>query len=173
MRTQTLQSIVENLMEAPNLSDHAKRTSELCVQMGEVLSFDLKQLDRLRNAGLLHDIGKMADDQQIVRKPSHLTPEEKLELRRHSELGYRILSLNNEFSPIAEYILLHHEHWDGSGYPKGIFGKDIPLIARIIALTNTYDSLTRNLPYRARAFQAGRAGQNCKRFRAKIRPRTG
>ena len=98
--------------------------------------------------GQIHDIGKIAIDERILNKVEPLTPEEWIDIRRHPEIGYRILSSATEYAQIAGDILAHHEHWDGRGYPKGIAGEAIPLRARIIAVAESYEAMTSSRPYR-------------------------
>ena len=95
-----------------------------------------------------HDIGKINIDESILAKPGPLTDTERLEVQRHAETGYRILSSVSGFANIAEHVLAHHERWDGRGYPKGLKGKEIPLEARIIAVAEAYDAMTTETPYR-------------------------
>ena len=105
-------------------------------------------LNELRTLGLLHDIGKIAIDNSILNKSDRLTKEEWNEIKRHPEIGYRILSSVNDMAELAGFILAHHERWDGKGYPKGIKGTDIPLQARITAVADAYDAMTSKRAYR-------------------------
>jgi len=98
--------------------------------------------------GLLHDIGKIAIDDSILNKPGKLTEQEWEEIKRHPDIGYRILSTSYDFLELADCILAHHEKWAGTGYPKGLKGEDIPRIARIIAIADSYDAMTSERPYR-------------------------
>lgn len=97
---------------------------------------------------MLHDIGKIAIDDQILKKPSALTFEEFEKMKRHPEAGYRIASTIPELAGVADYILAHHERWDGTGYPAGLAGEAIPLAARIMSVADAYDAMTSNRPYR-------------------------
>lgn len=96
----------------------------------------------------MHDIGKASIDLGLLHKETPLDKNEREELQKHAEIGYRILNSTNIHSQIAWYILSHHERFDGTGYPKGLRGEEIPLISRIIHLVESYDHLTRNLPYK-------------------------
>ena len=96
----------------------------------------------------MHDIGKMGIDESILNKPERLNDDERKEIRRHPEIGYRILSSSNDFSEIAEYVLKHHERLDGKGYPGGFKGKDISMQSRIIAIADAFDAMTSDRPYR-------------------------
>ncbi len=108
-------------------------------------SDDLKMLKIISN---LHDIGKIAINDKILNKPGKLTNEEWDEIKRHPEIGYRILSSIPEYARIAEDILSHHENYDGKGYPRGLKGEEIPIRARIIALADAYDAMISDRPYR-------------------------
>ncbi|MHB9127699.1 MAG: HD-GYP domain-containing protein, partial [Candidatus Humimicrobiaceae bacterium] len=87
-------------------------------------------------------IGKIGIDENMLNSAGRLSDIEWIEIKRHSEIGYRILSSLNEFSQISEYVLAHHERWDGNGYPKGLEGKEIPFESRIIAIANSYSAMT-------------------------------
>ncbi|NTW91654.1 MAG: HD-GYP domain-containing protein [Erysipelotrichaceae bacterium] len=112
------------------------------------MNLDSHIVSKLRIAGLMHDIGKIGIPDSILDKPDRLTEEEFNLIRKHSEVGYRILSAANEFSEIADYILAHHERWDGMGYPKGLKGSDIPIYARIISVADSFDAMTSDRAYR-------------------------
>jgi HD-GYP domain-containing protein (c-di-GMP phosphodiesterase class II) len=112
------------------------------------LGLNNKDIEELRTLGLLHDIGKIALDNEILDKPGRLNDAERREVRRHVETGYRIMSSLNEFAPLANNILTHHERWDGQGYPQGLKGESIPLAARILTVAEAYDVLTTDKPYR-------------------------
>ena len=148
MRSITIQTIIQTLYETHELEEkHSRRVSDLCVAIGKELSFSARELAELKTIGLLHDIGKIAIDKAILSKSNTLTDMEWMEIKRHPEIGYRILSSVNDLSEIAQYVLAHHEHWDGSGYPKGLKGNKIPFKARIITLADAYDSMTSYRPY--------------------------
>lgn len=148
MRSITIQTIIQTLYETHELEEkHSKRVSDLCVAIGKELSFGTRELVELKSIGLLHDIGKIAIDKAILSKSTPLTDMEWMEIKRHPEIGYRILSSVNDLSETAQYVLAHHEHWDGSGYPKGLKKNEIPFKARIISLADAYDSMTSFRPY--------------------------
>ena len=150
MRGKAIESIINSLHErSPGEKIHGKRVSELCVTIGEALGMKKDEVDELKTLGLLHDIGKSAISDKILNKPEKLTGEEYSEIRRHPEIGYRILIITTEFSEIAHYVLAHHERWDGKGYPKGLAGKVIPLQSRICSIANAYDVMTRDQPYQS------------------------
>jgi HD-GYP domain-containing protein (c-di-GMP phosphodiesterase class II) len=116
--------------------------------MGEALGLYESEIQELKTVGLLHDIGKIAVDENILNKPGKLTEDEREEINKHPEIGYRILSSVNDMSEMAEYVLAHHERWDGGGYPKGLKGEEIPLQARIMAVADTFDAMTSERAYR-------------------------
>jgi HD-GYP domain-containing protein (c-di-GMP phosphodiesterase class II) len=116
--------------------------------MGLALGLSQEDISELRTVGLMHDLGKITIDDRILDKPGILSNSELSEIKKHVETGYRILSSVNEFAHLAEYVLSHHERWDGKGYPNGLKGKEIPLEARIIAVADTYDAMTSDRPYR-------------------------
>ena len=149
MRNQTIQMFVQTLYEKNEREKlHSERVSYLCKTVGEALCLSRDDIKELQTVGLMHDIGKIAIDSQILNKPDLLNASEWLEIKRHVETGYRILSSVNEFSQLAEYVLFHHESWDGTGYPKGLKGKEIPMASRIIAVADAYDAMTSDRPYR-------------------------
>lgn len=98
---------------------------------------------------MLHDIGKVAIDENILNKPGKLIDEEWEKIKRHPEIGYRILSSVNDMAEMSEYVLAHHERWDGKGYPKGLKGEEIPLKSRIIAIADAFDAMTSERAYRS------------------------
>jgi len=116
--------------------------------MGKALSLSEGEIEELKTVGLLHDIGKIAIEESILNKPAKLNYDEWEEIKRHPEIGYRILSTVNDLSEIAEYVLAHHERWDGKGYPKGLKGKEIPFVSRIITIADAFDAMTSERSYR-------------------------
>jgi HD-GYP domain-containing protein (c-di-GMP phosphodiesterase class II) len=106
------------------------------------------EISSLKVIGLLHDIGKIALEESILNKPAKLTEQEWEEVKQHPSIGYRILSSSYDMLELAELVLLHHERWDGGGYPKGMKGEDIPLLTRIITIADSYDAMTSERPYR-------------------------
>lgn len=137
-KSSLLQLITSSLFEKyPDEREHAASVSDHCRQMGEALSLSTKEVSDLELAGLLHDIGKIGLDDLGHHYPDFdMTPE----FKRHCEIGYQITRSVYEFSHIAEFIYAHHERFDGTGYPNGIKGQDIPLQARIIKITNDFSS---------------------------------
>jgi len=127
---------------------HSKRVCEICKEITTRMNFDEDAINQIMIAGLTHDIGKMGVDENILNKSGKLNTDEWKEIRKHPEIGYRILSSVNEFSEMAQYVLEHHERWDGNGYPKGLKGEEISLQARIIGIADAYDAMTSDRSYR-------------------------
>jgi HD-GYP domain-containing protein (c-di-GMP phosphodiesterase class II) len=120
---------------------------DLAARIAQRLGLDESQIELTRLAASLHDLGKLAIPEEILRKPSELNESERLVLQRHPQIGYRMLeSLGVE--PIAEWVLHHHERWDGDGYPDRLRGDEIPLGARIIFVADAYDAMTSERVYR-------------------------
>ncbi|MBC3888598.1 diguanylate cyclase [Acetobacterium paludosum] len=151
MRGKTVDTIIKTLYEKNKREEqHSHRVSKLCERLGRVLGLSEYKVKELKTVGLLHDIGKIAIDERILNKPEKLTDVEWTEIKRHSEIGYRILSTVHEMSEMAEYVLAHHERWNGTGYPKGLKGEEIPLESRIIAIADAYDAMTSERSYRSK-----------------------
>jgi putative nucleotidyltransferase with HDIG domain len=127
---------------------HVLRMQEVGVALARQLELPHSELNRLKLAILLHDIGKITVPEEILRKPGPLTPEEWERVKKHPEVGYRIARATPEFAQVAEEIYAHHERFDGSGYPRGLQGEAIPLLARIIAIADAYDTMRYGRPYK-------------------------
>ena len=128
--------------------EHAQRLAGLCKMIGQVINLSQKSLDELELLSMLHDIGKVGIDDRILNKPDSLTKEEWTVMKKHSEIGYRIVSATPDLASVAEYILCHHERWDGKGYPQGLKGDQIPLLSRILAVADSFDAMTEDRVYR-------------------------
>jgi HD-GYP domain-containing protein (c-di-GMP phosphodiesterase class II) len=128
---------------------HTDRLTDLAHRTGQALGLNRDDLRDLRWGAYLHDLGKLEIDEQLLRKPEPLKPEEWLVMRSHADLGHR-LTANLPFLPdrVRAVVRSHHERWNGSGYPDRLRGEDIPILARIIAVCDTYDALTTEKPYR-------------------------
>ncbi|HAM63941.1 MAG: hypothetical protein A2Y20_02600 [Firmicutes bacterium GWF2_51_9] len=147
--SKTIDIIMNSLYEKNNREmDHSRRVSEICEAIATKLHFDRSEIHKIKVAGLMHDIGKIGIPDSILNKVGALTREEWHEIRQHSEVGYRILSSANEFSELSEFVLAHHERWDGKGYPKGLKGDEIPVQSRIIAIADAFDAMTSDRTYR-------------------------
>jgi diguanylate cyclase (GGDEF)-like protein/PAS domain S-box-containing protein len=144
-----LASIMATMFErSQETEEHAERLSRLSKEVGEMLQLPQKSLDELELFAMLHDIGKVGIDDRILNKPGKLNDEEWAVMKKHPEIGYRIAVSSPELEPIAEYILSHHERWDGNGYPQGLKGEDIPLLSRILSVADAYDAMTEDRVYR-------------------------
>ncbi|MBN2072604.1 MAG: diguanylate cyclase [Actinobacteria bacterium] len=141
---------------------HVKRMEGLALMLGKNLKLSKTELDELTMLSALHDIGKIAVADSIILKPGKLTPEEWEMVKKHPEVGYRIAKSSVDLAAIADAILYHHENWDGSGYPEGIKGTEIPLMARIISIVDSFNAMTSDRPYR-RAFSRERAIKEIKK----------
>jgi diguanylate cyclase (GGDEF)-like protein len=149
MRGKTVNAIITTLHEKNKREEqHSCRVSKLCERMGMALGLPEDDVRELKTVGLLHDIGKIAIEENILNKKGKLTNEELGEVKRHPEIGYRILSTVNDMSEMAEYVLAHHERWDGMGYPKALKGEKIPIQSRIIAIADSYDAMVSERSYR-------------------------
>jgi putative nucleotidyltransferase with HDIG domain len=143
MRGKAINVIIKTLNEKNRREEqHSQRVSEICRSIGEAIGLSVEELNELHTVGLLHDIGKIAVDENVLNKNQELTDAEWVELKRHPEVGYRILNTVDEMSEIAKIVLYHHERWDGKGYPKGLHGVQIPLLSRIISIADAYDAMT-------------------------------
>jgi diguanylate cyclase (GGDEF)-like protein len=146
-----------SLAKAVDLRDtytgsHSARVAELAARVAARLGLDQEQVEFSRLAGSLHDLGKLAIPEEILRKPGPLTGPERLVLERHPQIGFRMLD-SLGIAPVAEWILHHHERWDGTGYPDRLPGPEIPLGARIIFVVDAYDAMTSDRVYRGRLRQ--------------------
>ena len=128
---------------------HSSRVAELGAWIAAHMGLDVEQVELTRLAGSLHDLGKLAIPEEILRKPGPLTPPERLVLERHPQIGFRMLE-SLGVDPVADWVLHHHERWDGMGYPDGLAGEEIPLGARIIFVVDAYDAMTSDRAYRGR-----------------------
>src|SRR5438874_9826163 len=132
-------------------SDHSQRVVRYTVAIARRMSIPEDQIEHIGRGALLHDIGKIGVPDSILLKPGPLTPAEWAEMRRHPEVGYRILQAIDFLRPAAEIVLAHQERWDGGGYPHKLRGEAIPLGARIFAIADTLDAMTSDRPYRKAA----------------------
>ena len=129
--------------------EHAERMVQLSKLIGHAMALTESQMNELELLSTLHDIGKMGVSAEILSKPGKLSESEWAEIRKHPEIGFRIAQATSELIPIAEYILYHHERWDGKGYPEGLIGEKIPLLSRIIAIVDAFDAMTNDRAYRS------------------------
>ncbi len=132
----------------PETSDHCERLAHLSVRLGEKLGFDEDELTALRRGGFLHDLGKVGIPDAVLLKPGPLTEDEWAVMKGHVEIGVEICSPLKSLSPVLPLIRHHHERFDGSGYPDGLAGEDIPKLARVFQIVDIYDALTNDRCYR-------------------------
>jgi len=128
--------------------EHGRRLKELSLKLGRVAELAPNELDELALLSTLHDMGKIGIEDSILAKPGKLTKKEWEVMKRHPEIGYKIAQSSPQLLQIADGILYHHEWWDGTGYPHGLTGENIPLISRIIAIADAYDVMTHNRVYK-------------------------
>ena len=144
-----ISSIKNNLYENKYESqDYHERLVTMCGQMGKTLNLDKNDIENLALLAELHDIGKVGLDKELLLRQGPLTIEEWQNVKRHPELGFKIVSASTKLSHIGKGILAHHEHWDGSGYPQGLKGEEIPFIARLFSIVEAYDVMTHERSYK-------------------------
>ena len=149
MRNQTVNIIMQTLNEKNEREKrHSVEVAKWAKEIGVSMGLSVQKVKEIELAGLLHDIGKIAIKEDILNKPGKLTEEEYDEIKRHPESGYHILKSVDEYSSLAQCVLEHHERFDGKGYPKGIKGSQISLIARIIAVADAFEAMIAQRPYR-------------------------
>jgi len=142
---------------------HIERIAKLSFEVGKNLKLPNDILDDLVLASSLHDIGKIAIPINILEKPGKLDDDEWKIIKEHPQIGYRIALSVDEFSHVSKYILYHHEKYDGSGYPEGLKGENIPLISRIISVTDSFDVMTNERPYK-KAMEESKAVEELIRY---------
>jgi putative nucleotidyltransferase with HDIG domain len=127
---------------------HSQRVTEMTIKLAEKFNLTDEQLRYIRWGALLHDIGKMGVPDGILLKPDQLSKEEWLRMKQHPIFAYEMLSQIQYLQPAIQIPYCHHEKWDGTGYPRGLQGEEIPLAARIFAVVDVWDALTNDRPYR-------------------------
>ena len=141
------------LLESQNTEtmEHTIRMRDNAILVGSYMGMSINNLCELDLATRLHDIGKIAVPEEILRKPSKLTYEEFQVIKTHSENGYRIVMASEGLGNIAHAVRCHHEKWDGSGYPLALKEEDIPVMSRIICVVDAFDAITNDRPYHCAA----------------------
>ena len=148
--TESVLFALARMVEAKDLTtgDHCDRLAHRSIMFGKHLGCKSEELEALRRGGVLHDIGKLGIPDAILLKPGALDDEEWVVMRRHPEIGARLCSSLKTMQMTTDIISCHHARWNGSGYPKGLKGEDIPLLARIFQLVDVFDALTSDRPYK-------------------------
>lgn len=148
MRSKTIDLVLQTLYEKNHREMlHSKRVSTLSESLAKALQLTDVEIEEIKLAGLMHDIGKIGIDETILNKPNKLDADEWERMKQHSEIGYRILSSVGDFSKISQIVLHHHENYNGTGYPSGLLGEGILLGARIIRIADSYDAMTGERTY--------------------------
>ena len=150
---QAYEATIEGWSRAMDLRDretegHTQRVTRLTMELAQAMGMDESRLVHIRRGALLHDIGKLGVPDHILSKTGELTPEEWEIMKKHTEFAYDMLSSIHYLKPALNIPYFHHERWDGSGYPLGLKGEQIPLEARIFAVIDVWDALRSNRPYR-------------------------
>jgi HD-GYP domain-containing protein (c-di-GMP phosphodiesterase class II) len=149
IRSSIISSLEKTLFEKSfETEEHAHRLLNASMKIGREMGLTDSELDDLGLLAVLHDLGKIAISDKILIKPGRLTPEEWHEMKKHPETGYRIAESSPELSHVSEYVLSHHERWDGTGYPQGLKGSEIPKLSRIISIVDAFDAMTHPRPYK-------------------------
>jgi HD-GYP domain-containing protein (c-di-GMP phosphodiesterase class II) len=146
--------LLERLADTVDLRDpytggHSRRVTDYCAQLLAALGMHGAEVELVLAAARVHDIGKIGIPDAILNKPGKLTDAERAEMERHPVLGADLLARQGDVGRGVEIVRHHHEAWDGSGYPAGLAGRDIPFGARVIAVADSYDAMTSDRPYRA------------------------
>ncbi len=132
----------------PYTHGHSHRVNEYAIMIAEEMGMSASEIDIIRNASILHDVGKIGIREEILKKPGRLTEDEKLEMQYHPYIGTKILQSVKLLEPVLPLVYYHQERYDGSGYPEGLKGEEIPLGARIIAVCDAFEAMTSDRPYR-------------------------
>ena len=152
--TSAYDATIEGWSRALDMRDHeteghTQRVTEMTLQLARRIEMPKKELIHIRRGAMLHDIGKMGIPDRILHKPGPLTTEEWVTMRQHPQYACALLSPIDYLRPAKDIPCYHHERWDGSGYPTGLKGVEIPLSARLFAVVDVYDALTSDRPYRS------------------------
>jgi HD-GYP domain-containing protein (c-di-GMP phosphodiesterase class II) len=153
LQRMTYDETLEALAASLNLRDHdtathSRRVALYSLEMAKRLNFSPTQLKQLERGAYLHDLGKIGIPGSILLKPAKLTPEETAMMQTHVPIGYKFMSRVAFLASAAEIVLAHHECYNGTGYPQGLAGEEIPLGARIVAVANAFDAMRSDWPYR-------------------------
>ena len=149
-RSSIIKTLIK-MLEARDVitQDHSIRTEQFIVKLGKLIGMDRGEIANLKLLAMFHDIGKVGVPDKILFKICHLNQDEMSVMRRHAEVGHHIALSSPELAHIADWILMHHEWWDGNGYPLGVSGENIPLECRMLAVVDAYDAMIKDRPYRS------------------------
>lgn len=148
-RSETVQALIKTMEVRDHITEgHAGRMNKHAQEMGRTLGLSEERINDLGLLAKFHDLGKVGVSDSILFKPGRLTEDEFQEMKRHCEIGHRIALSLSDLAPIADYILKHHEWWNGNGYPLGLQGTDIPLECRILSVVDAYDAMSSQRPYK-------------------------
>ncbi len=148
MRSQTIEMVLKNInLKYDQEQIHTERVSQYCEAIAREMGLSEKDVQEIKTAGVLHDIGKIMISPELLNKPGRLTEEEFEIIKRHPETSYQILKSADEYASVAEAVLYHHERVDGKGYPEGLAGEQIPLYARIISVADAFEAMTAKRSY--------------------------
>lgn len=148
MRSRTIETVLKNInLKYDNEQIHTERVSQYSVAIAKEMGYSEAEVENIKTAAILHDIGKIMIPPEILSKPTRLTEEEFSIIKKHPETSYQILKSVDEYSTLANYVLYHHERIDGKGYPEGLKGDEIPVISRIISVADAYEAMTATRPY--------------------------
>ena len=132
----------------PYTCGHSDRVARVAMRLAEEVGLSAEEINTIYLSGLLHDVGKIGIDDNVLRKPGALTAAEYEHIKTHAEIGHRILRDIKKLDPVLPVVLHHHEQWDGKGYPHGLKGEETPLLARIVAVADAFDAMGSDRPYR-------------------------
>ncbi len=141
---------LKKTLEEKNIEteEHTRRVAHYAKGMGQQLKLSISEMDELILVAQLHDVGMIGVNEEILHKKGNLTEEEYAIMKIHSERGYRIINASSQLGKVATCVLAHHERWDGKGYPLGLKGEEIPLLARIIHIIDAYDAMLQDRVYK-------------------------
>ena len=149
MRIRTIELIMETLhQKSPEEKEHSEKVERICKKLGEALKFDEESQAEIEMLGAMHDIGKIAISDEVLNETGLLSILEREEIKKHPEIGYQILKSADAYSSLANDVLSHHERWDGEGYPRGLKGEDISLMARILSIAEAYVAMISDRTYK-------------------------
>lgn len=148
MRSQKIENVLSRInFKYKNEQVHMERVGEYCSLIGKAMNLSTVEVENIRQAGKIHDIGKIVISPELLNKKESLTDDEFELIKKHSEIGYHILKSTDEYAGLAEIVRYHHERFDGNGYPDRLRADGIPLESRIVALADSYEAMTSNRSY--------------------------